>query len=116
MQLSRGNSEWRTINDLAFKIREGNNGHKAVIDIYDHLRSFLAVMDRPSHSDLAAVAGLETVVALASAVLRRLLGQRGLLYEDIITYPKSAFLFAVFKLLDNHYLVDAFPIGRWISG
>ena len=64
-------------------------------------------------ADLAAAAGLDSVLSLAPTVLRRLLGQRGILYEDIITYPKSAFLFAVFKLLGNHYpVLGGCSVGR----
>jgi hypothetical protein len=99
------NNEWRAINGLAFKLRDGNSGHQAVTDIYGHPE----FPDGDGHTcaDLAAAAGLESVLSLASAVLCRLLGQRGILYEDITPYPKSAFLFAALKLLDSHYLVGA---------
>jgi hypothetical protein len=43
---------------------------------------------------LARAAGMATVLELVSTVLRRLLGQRGELYEDVVNYPKCAFLFA----------------------
>jgi hypothetical protein len=85
-------SKWRTISDLAFKLREGNSGHQAVIDIYDHPE--FPGGEGHTYTDLAAAAGLDSVVALASMVLRRLLGQRGVLYEDITTYPKSALCFS----------------------
>ena len=57
--------------------------------------------------DLARAAGMVTALELASTVLRRLLGQRGKLYEDIVDYPKCAFLFAIDELLDSHYIVDS---------
>ena len=67
--------------------------------------------------DLARAAGMVAVLELASTVLRRLLGQRGELYEDIVNYPKCAFLFAIDELLDSHCNVDSQSVddlrGRW---
>ena len=62
------NSEWCTIDDLAFKLRGGNSGYKAVMDIYDHPE--FPDGDGHTYADLAAAAGLDSVLSLASTVLR----------------------------------------------
>jgi hypothetical protein len=102
------NKEYRTVHDGAFKRpnTEGTGtGHDTITDLYDH--PDFPDGDGHTYLDLAKAAGLVTSLDLASTVLRRLLGQRGELYEDIINYPKSTFLFAVFDLLDSHYIVDS---------
>ena len=99
---------YRNVHDGAFK-RPNTEGsgtdHDTITDLYDH--PDFPDGDGHTYLDLAKAAGLATASDLASTVLRRLLGQRGELYEDIVNYPKSAFLFAIFELLDNHYMVDS---------
>jgi hypothetical protein len=93
-----------TATELPFKRpnTEGTGtGHDTITDLYDH--PDFPDGDGRTYLDLTKAAGLVTALDLASTVLRRLLGQRGELYEDITNYPKSAFLLAVFDLLDNHY-------------
>jgi len=108
------NKGYRTVQDGAFKL-QGGTGHDTITDMYDHPD----FPDGEGHTyvDLAKAAGMKTVLELASTVLRRLLGQRGELYEDIVNYPKTAFLFAVCELLDNHYMVDSQSVDdlrdRW---
>jgi hypothetical protein len=43
---------------------------------------------------------------LASTATRRLLGQQGVLHDEIMQFPKVAFLDAVACLLDGHYLIN----------
>jgi hypothetical protein len=55
------NNEWRAINDLAFKLklRDGNNGHQAVADIYAYDHPGFSDGEGHTYTGLAAAAGLE---------------------------------------------------------
>jgi hypothetical protein len=100
-----GSKSFRIIDDGAFKLPNGmGDGHQRVIDIFSH-PSF-PDGDGNTYLELTNSIGITKMMSLASTVLWRLLGQQGVLFEQIRNYPKCAFIFAVHDLLDSHYIVD----------
>ena len=107
-----GNKFFGAVNDDAFQARRGN-GHDAVMAIYGHP----AFPDGPGHiyQDLAAAAGIETVLKLAATVFGRLLGRKGKVYEEFAKYPKVAFLCAIADMLDSHFIVDEDSVDKMVD-
>ena len=90
---------------MTFKRADSDgNGHTELISAYEH--GDFPDGDGHTYRDLADLNGMAQVFGLMSIVLRRLLGLQGPLYDLIANMPKEAFVFAVFELLDNYFLVD----------
>ena len=72
------------------------------------------MFDHPGYPDsedntpreIAKIIGMVSAMELASTVMRRLLGQQGVLYDEAMQFPKVAFLDAVACLLDSHYVIN----------
>jgi hypothetical protein len=100
-----GNNEHRKIDEMAFKRADSDgNGHTELISAYEH--GDFPDGDGHTYRDLAGLNGMSEVFGLMSIVLRRLLGLQGPLHDLIANIPKEGFVFAVFELLDNYFLVD----------
>jgi hypothetical protein len=77
-------------------------------------KSIIVLFDHPGYPDtddntprqVAKLIGMVGAMELASTVMRRLLGQQGVLYDEVKQFPKVAFLDAVASLLDGHYLIN----------
>jgi hypothetical protein len=95
-----GNKEYAVIDDDAFKDAvHQSNGHAEVISMYKH--PTFPDGDGNTYMDLGKRVGMKEILELASMVMRRFLGQRGVFFDEIIVYPKVAFVFAVYELVDG---------------
>ena len=112
-----GNSKHGRVEEMAFKLADGSNGHAAVISMYDH--PDFPTGDDHNYRELAKLVGMDKVFSLMSIVLRRLLSGHAALYDIISGIPKEGFVFAVFELLDNYFLVDEQSVenlrDRWYA-
>ena len=77
---------------------------KQIIILFDH--PGYPDTDDNTPREIAKIIGMVSAMELASTVTRRLLGQQGVLYDEIMQFPKVAFLDAVACLFDSHYVIN----------
>ena len=100
-----GNKEHSVIDDDAFKEAiDSSNGHAEVISMYEDPK--FPDGEGKTYMALGRLLGMVEILELASMVMRRFMGQRGVFFDCVMVYPKVAFVYAVFDLLESHFIVD----------
>jgi hypothetical protein len=87
---------------------------KQIIILFDH--PGYPDTDDNTPREVTKIIGMVSAMELASTVMRRLLGQQGALYDEIMQFPKVAFLDAVACLLDGHYLINIDAVEMIFGG